>query len=135
MIVGVLHLGLGLLALIPVMVVTAVFGGVWGVVAYATHGLEHAAKVDAILGVSLFAILLIVFVTTAIAAAFGVAAGAGVLLGYRWGDILASIAAALHVFNVPVGTALALYTFWALWVNERRDRRQLEHQSGLATIA
>jgi hypothetical protein len=135
-IVGVLHLALGLCALIPVMVVTAVFGGIWGAVAFATHGLEHAHKVDAILGVSLFAILLIVFVTTAIAGAFGIAAGAGVLLGYRWGDVLATIAAALHVFNVPVGTLLALYTFWALWMGDRPARAQLDPRpTGLASIA
>ena len=132
-IVGCLHLALGLCALIPVMVLTAIFGGVWGVVAYATHGLEHATQVDAILGVSLGAILMIVVITTAVAGAIGVAAGLGVLLGHRWGDVLATVVSALHVFNVPVGTALALYTFWALWMREVRGLPQRQ-RGGLQTI-
>jgi hypothetical protein len=73
--------------------------------------------------VSLAAVLMIVVVTTAIAGALSIAAGAGVLRGHRWGDLLATLVSALHVFNVPVGTALALYTFWALWLREAKGER------------
>ncbi len=111
---------MGLLAIVPVMILTAVFGGIWGVVALATRGAEHAAKVDALLGVSLGVILMVVLITVALVGALGIVAGAGVLLGHMWGDVLATVLSAIHVFNLPFGTALAAYAFWALWVKEPR---------------
>src|SRR5438132_11748081 len=110
-IVGALHLCMGIFALVPVMILTAVFGGLWGVVAYASHGREAAT----IVGIGLATILAIVIVSVAIAAVLGIAAGAGVLLGHKWGDVLATALAVVHVFNVPFGTALAAYTIWGLW--------------------
>ena len=47
-IVGVLHLVMGLMAIVPVMIVTAVFGGIWGVVAYASQGHEATTIVGII---------------------------------------------------------------------------------------
>jgi len=113
-IIGALHAVMGLMALVPVMIVTAIFGGVWGVVAYASKGHEAAT----ILGIGLATILFIVAVTAALAGALGIVAGFGVLAGRKWGDVLATVIAAIHVFNVPFGTALAAYTFWGLWFAE-----------------
>ena len=41
-------------------------------------------------------------------------AGWGLLKRKRWGNALAVVTAALSIFNIPLGTALAIYTFWAL---------------------
>jgi hypothetical protein len=120
-VVGAIHLAFGLLTFIPVMVLTAIFGGIFGVVAVATRGVEHAGNIDAIVGIGLGAILLVVVLGVAFAGALSIIAGAGVLLGHRWGDVLATVSSLLHVFSVPIGTALAVYTVWALWL-EKGDR-------------
>jgi hypothetical protein len=102
---------MGLFALVPVMILTALFGGIWGIAAVATHGHEAVTW----LGLGLATILAIVLASAAFVGALGIAAGAGVLFEKKWADVLATAISALHLFNVPVGTALALYTFWALW--------------------
>ncbi|MBL8952372.1 MAG: hypothetical protein JNK82_16450 [Myxococcaceae bacterium] len=102
------------MALVPVMIVTALFGGIWGVVAYASKGHEAAT----ILGIGLASILFVIAITVALAGALGIIAGLGVLAGRRWADVLATVIAGLHVFNVPFGTALAAYTFYGLWFAE-----------------
>lgn len=47
-------------------------------------------------------------------------AGIGLLARKEWGRILTLILAVLNVFKFPVGTALAVYTFWALTGDEAR---------------
>jgi hypothetical protein len=41
-------------------------------------------------------------------------AGWGLLKGKRWGEAAAVVAAVFNVWNVPLGTALTIYTFWAM---------------------
>lgn len=126
-VIGVMHLVLGVFALLPLMVCTAIFGGVWGLAAYFGHG-DPAVTV---LGVGLATLLMIVAITVGVGAVLGLLAGAGVLLGRKWGDVLATIAAVFHVFNVPFGTMLAVYTFYGLWVAEPAPLRALpvpDHQ-------
>lgn len=49
------------------------------------------------------------------------AAGIGVLQYKMWGKTLAIIVAALLLFKIPVGTAIAIYTFWVLLSERGRD--------------
>ena len=44
----------------------------------------------------------------------GIASGIGLLKRHPWGRILALVVAFLGLFNVPIGTAVSLYTFWVL---------------------
>ena len=44
----------------------------------------------------------------------GLAAGYGLLKHKSWGRILALIVGIFKIFNFPLGTALAIYTFWVL---------------------
>jgi len=54
-----------------------------------------------------------------IALAGGIAAAGVGLLQYRnWGRILATIMAVFLIFKFPVGTAIAVYTFWVLFSQE-----------------
>ena len=46
------------------------------------------------------------------------AAGIGLLQYRNWGRILAAIMAVFLVFKFPVGTAIAIYTFWVLFSDE-----------------
>ena len=41
-------------------------------------------------------------------------AGYGLMKRKSWGPTMAIIAGALNLFNLPLGTALAIYTFWAV---------------------
>jgi hypothetical protein len=109
---------MGVLALLPVLILTAIFGGIFGVVAVATRGHEAMTVV----GISLAAILMVIVVCTALLGVFGIIAGLGVLYGARWADYLAMVLGALHVFNVPFGTALAVYTIWALSSHPEHQR-------------
>ena len=129
-IIGTLHLCLGIFALVPVMILTALFGGIWGIAAFATHGHEATT----ILGIGLATILAIVIASVAIAATLGIAAGTGVLLGHKWGDVLATVLAVVHVFNVPFGTALAAYTVWGLWLESPAPLRAFPKRDGVQDL-
>lgn len=48
----------------------------------------------------------------------GIIAGIGLIKRKRWSRILAMIANALHILNLPFGTALGVYTFWVLTKDE-----------------
>jgi len=49
------------------------------------------------------------------------AAGIGLLQYRNWGRILAAIMAVFLVLKIPVGTAIAIYTFWVLFSEEGRN--------------
>lgn len=41
-------------------------------------------------------------------------AGFGLMRHAAWGRILALVLGAINLFNIPIGTALGIYTFWVL---------------------
>jgi zinc-ribbon domain len=49
------------------------------------------------------------------------AAGIGLLQYTNWGRVLAVITAAFLALKFPIGTAIAIYTFWVLFSAEGRD--------------
>lgn len=71
-----------------------------------------------------------IFITTGIASAVGgflaltslpsVIGGLGLLGRKSWARMLTLVVAVFHVLNVPIGTAVAVYTFWALLQDETR---------------
>ena len=63
-----------------------------------------------ILGVIAFGILALVTVL----ALPGIIAGVGLLNRWGWARILALIIGFFSLFEVPLGTALGIYTFWVL---------------------
>jgi hypothetical protein len=66
---------------------------------------------------------IVVFAGMATIVMAGAIAAAGIgLLQYRnWGRILAAIMAVFLVLHFPVGTAIAVYTFWVLFSDEGRN--------------
>ncbi len=48
----------------------------------------------------------------------GIIAGIGLLNVRSWARILAMIMACFDAFNIPIGTALTVYTFWVLLNDE-----------------
>lgn len=116
--VAFIHIALGALALVPLLVLTAVFGGAWAAVAAVTRD----ASVSAIVGVGLGTVLAVVLLTTTLAGLLSIAAGALSLRRHPLGDALLLVASALHLFNFPLGTALGVFGFWVLLVREPAAR-------------
>lgn len=116
--IGALHIGYGLLSLLPLAVVTVVFGGVWGLVAVASARHPDGALATTVLGVGLGAILMVVVFATAILGLASIAGGVGVVRGERWGDWVATAASVVHLVNPPLGSLLALATVYVLFVKE-----------------
>ena len=50
----------------------------------------------------------------------GLIAGVGLLKRAEWARILMLVVACFQLLNVPLGTALAIYTFWALLQDETK---------------
>ncbi|MFT3839798.1 MAG: hypothetical protein QM723_22620 [Myxococcaceae bacterium] len=117
-IVGALHLVFGFGALIPVLILGVVFGGVAGVTALGTHGHPHGAEDTVIVGLTLSAILTIVFFAVGILGLLHIFAGFGIFGRKRWADGLTLLVSALHFFNLPIGTAFTVYTWWTLLKEE-----------------
>ena len=44
----------------------------------------------------------------------------GLILGKSWAKVVVLIVSALNILNFPLGTALAIYAFWALTRPEPR---------------
>ena len=62
----------------------------------------------------LFPLVSVLAVCLLIKAVAGIASGFGLLQHAAWGRILAIILAFLDIMNVPFGTALGIYSIWAL---------------------
>ncbi len=104
--VGALRIGLGLLGILAAMiVVVAVVGG--GLIS----GDREAIRITAIVGpvVAFFLVLLSVP---------GIIGGIGLLKWKPWARFLVLILAVLDLFNIPIGTALGIYTIWVLMRDE-----------------
>jgi hypothetical protein len=76
--------------------------------------LIHNFQAAAIVG-TVGAVLGGIFIVTAIPE---IAAGWGLLIKKRWGRILGIIMGILNIFDVPLGTALGIYSLWVLFNNE-----------------
>ncbi len=48
----------------------------------------------------------------------GIVGGIGLLKRRGWARILVLVLGAMHVFNIPMGTMLGIYTFWVLVQDE-----------------
>ncbi len=117
-IVGALHIGFGILAFLPVVILSVIFGGIWGIATIGMHGDKDAVLASTVLGVGLGVVLMIVACSVALFGLLSVIGGIGVLKSQRWGDYMVLVASLLHFFQVPLGTALAVYTAWALFDRE-----------------
>lgn len=51
----------------------------------------------------------------------GIIGGIGLLQGKPWARILVLILAAFDLFNVPIGTAIGVYTIWVLMQEETEE--------------
>ena len=104
-IVAALHIALGVLSLMGAIVVFVLFGIAGSVVI--AQGEHQAAGILGIIAVALGSFL-------AALALPGIIGGWALFTGRSWGRLLVLVLGFLHLINIPFGTALGIYTIWAL---------------------
>jgi hypothetical protein len=104
-IVAALHIALGAISLLGAIIVFLVFGLAGSVVI--SQGQNQAAGILGIIAIALGIFL-------AALALPGIIGGWALLTGRSWGRPLVLVLGALHLLNIPFGTALGIYTLWAL---------------------
>ena len=115
-VVGVLYLALSAIGVLVAVFLMLTLGSAAGLVG-AVADPEDAAISIPIIGITGMALVLMLLAVSLP----GVIAGWG-LLGYKpWARILAIVLAVLHLFNIPVGTALGVYALWVL-LNKNTER-------------
>lgn len=101
-IVAALHIGLSLLLLLAaVLVFTILFGIGWA------SGDRIAANILTVIGSMVGGFMVIVGLP-------GLVGGIGLLQWRPWSRILMLIVSAMNLINVPVGTAVGVYSIWVL---------------------
>jgi hypothetical protein len=73
---------------------------------------------DAEASLALGGVMTVVTIIVMAIALPGIIAGIGLIKRKRWSRIVAMIANAFHILNLPFGTALGVYTFWVLTKDE-----------------
>ncbi len=116
-IVAALHIGLSLLLLLAaVLVFTILFGIGWA------SGDRTAANILTVIGSMVGGFMVVVGLP-------GLVGGIGLLQWRPWSRILMLIVSAMNLINVPVGTAVGVYSIWVL---TREETAQLfEAAAGL----
>src|SRR5262249_15946963 len=104
-IVAALHIALGAISLLGAIVIFVVFGIAGSIVI--SQGQHQAAGILGIVAIAVGTFL-------AVLALPGIINGWALLTGRSWGRPLVLVLGALHLLNIPLGTALGIYTFWAL---------------------
>src|SRR5260370_36154529 len=104
-VVAVRHIAFGALSLLAAIAVFSFLGLAGGIVI--SQG-EHGA--GGILGI----VAVVVGGFLAVLALPGIIGGWALYAGHSWGRPVVLVLAVLHLLNVPLGTALGIYTFWAL---------------------
>jgi hypothetical protein len=97
-----LHLAFAGLAILIGLFIFLLLGGI-GLAIHDPEARPVLLVVGVAVGVFLFA-----------AGVPGLIAGYGLLQRRTWSRVWAIIAGALHLFNIPIGTLLGIYTFWVL---------------------
>ena len=104
-IVALLHIGLGVFALLGAIAVFAFLGLAGGIVV--SQGEKEAAGIIGIVAVCVGGFL-------AVVALPGILGGWGLYVGRGWARPLVLVLGFLHLSNIPFGTAIGIYTIWAL---------------------
>ena len=100
--VAALHIGFGILGILFGLIVFGILSGVGIFIEdYETQFVLW------IVGVSLGTLFIIVSIP-------GIIAGIGLLRHKNWARILTLIISAIDLLNIPFGTALGIYSIWAL---------------------
>lgn len=104
-IVAALHIAMGAFTLLGALIFFAMMGMAGSIVIY--QGEHEAAGIMGIVAIALGGFLTLLSLPSLVG-------GWALYTGRSWGRLLVLVLGALHLLNVPFGTALGIYTFWAL---------------------
>ena len=108
--VGIIHIVLGAMGVCAALIVLLVFGGLAGATAVGGAGDADARTGAALMGgIGGFVFILILALS-----APAVVAGIGLLKFRPWARILTIVLSCLNLLNIPIGTALGVYSLWVL---------------------
>lgn len=103
--VAVLHIALGAMSLLIAIAIFLFLGMAGGIVI--SQGEHQVGGIVAIVGVALGGFL-------AVLALPGLIGGWGLYTERPWGRPMILVLSILHILNFPVGTALSVFSLWAL---------------------
>jgi hypothetical protein len=109
-VIAVLRIGFSVLILLGALIVfTSVVGG--GLIGGLTSGEGEVIAITASVGTTIALFL-------ALLAVPGIIGGVGLIRRWPWARYLVMVLAVLDLFNIPVGTAVGIYTLWVLMQDE-----------------
>lgn len=108
-ILGWLHVIFGILGIAAGVIVMVIFGGIAGIVG-ATGAPDDRVLAIPILG----GIGGIIFLVLVVLSLPSLIAGIGLIQFRPWARIVMIVLSALHLLNIPFGTALGIYGLWVL---------------------
>ncbi len=109
-ILGVLNIAWGALGLFASLIIMLVFGGVMGIIGPAAAHEPDAHMAIPIVGLVGGLIFLILVITSVPSLVIGI----GLLRRAWWARVAGIVLSAVHLPNIPFGTALGIYGLWVL---------------------
>ena len=108
-VVAILNIVLGSMGLMAAVIVLLMFGGLAAVVGLSQESPDTAVAVPILGGIGgiVFLVLLVLSLPVFIG-------GIGLLRLARWSRVYMIVLSALELLNVPFGTAVGIYSIWAL---------------------
>jgi hypothetical protein len=101
-ILGVIYIAFGVIGLIVALIVfLAVVGGGW------LSGDQEAIIITSSVGTAIAALIVLLSLPSLIA-------GFGLLKFKSWSRVLALVIGVINLLNIPIGTAIGIYTLWVL---------------------
>ncbi len=113
-ILGVLNIVWGSLGFLAAMIIMMVFGGAMGIIGVAAGhepGADVAIPIVGLVGGVIFLILVLTSVPSLVV-------GIGLLRRSWWSRVAGIVLSAVHLLNIPFGTALGIYGLWVLLSQE-----------------
>lgn len=115
--VAVLHIGFGILGVLGTIVVWVLLVGI-GVIT----GDDEVIAILAVIAPIITAFFLIVSVP-------GIIGGVGLLKRRPWARILVLIVSVMRLVDIPIGTAIGIYSLWVLMNEETKQLLASGHSS------
>ncbi len=109
-ILGILNIVWGSFGMIAALIITIVFGGTLGIVGLVSHQ-EPDARIAIPIISFIGSIIVVILLITSLPS---IIVGIGLIRLAPWSRIFGIVLSALHLFNIPFGTALGIYGLWVL---------------------
>ena len=118
-ILGLLNIVWSSIGILAGLIVLLVFGGLAG--ALGTLGVSSSDNAEGLLVAPFFAVMgIFILILVTVIALPALIGGIGLLKYRPWSRILMIVVSVLHLFSVPIGTALGAYGLWVLLQEDAR---------------